>query len=113
MTNFEKIKSLNLEEMTLWLLYRVDCELCPAGVMCQPHTSCKVLIKEWLKTNNNFEKIKSFNLEEMTKFYVKINDCSSCPTPNFCFGKCQEKIRTWLASEKSDKLFDNNPVWAN
>lgn len=53
MTNFEKIKAMNIEEMAEELSFYIDCGLCPIGKDCTnkyPDLMCKDKIKILLKS---------------------------------------------------------------
>ena len=51
MTNFDKIKSMNIEEMAKFLSNVVYCEMCPVSKLCNEDTTyqeCPEKLKQWL-----------------------------------------------------------------
>ena len=50
MTNYEKIKNMNIEEMS-WLLARFkECRVCPITDDCRYYDTCLQGITEWLES---------------------------------------------------------------
>lgn len=51
MTNYERIKSMSVEELADFLEYisrTADCSCCPAYNFCELNIDCDELIKQWL-----------------------------------------------------------------
>lgn len=50
MTNYDRIKSMNVEEMAEFLFEYFDCDFCPMSAKCktQNYENCKKNIKRWL-----------------------------------------------------------------
>lgn len=47
MTNFEKIKQMTKEELTLFLIEKIDCDCCDID-SCKTFRDCKKSISKWL-----------------------------------------------------------------
>lgn len=61
-TNYERIKSMSLEEMAELMSNITDCYLCPAMKICHDDTTyqeCPAEFKQWLETETENEKAKS------------------------------------------------------
>lgn len=54
MTNFEKLKNMNMDELAEKLNESFACDHCPIGDFCDKinstHTSCMSVWEEWLKS---------------------------------------------------------------
>lgn len=63
MTNFEKIKSMGIEELAKELQGYTSCDFCPIGEFCygHPELSCVDKVKIWLESEvdeNEYARIK-------------------------------------------------------
>lgn len=57
MTNFEKLKRMNINEAAEWLWEHVNCDVCPVWAKCTKYKEsirvqdrCKVFMKEYLES---------------------------------------------------------------
>ena len=87
MTNYEKIKSMSIEEMAGFIEKNYKCERCVYNHNCY-HNDCKTGISEWLKIGRELKtECKHLDLYEICRNY----DCpamgESCPCneyPEIC-----------------------------
>lgn len=53
MTNYDRIKQMNIEEMSIMLdNFRLDCTYCPASNFCNESfkdEKCSNIVKQWLE----------------------------------------------------------------
>jgi hypothetical protein len=49
-TNYDRIKSMSVEEMAEFLFEYVDCDFCPVSELCKTknYENCKKSLKKWL-----------------------------------------------------------------
>ena len=62
MTNFDKIKSMNIEEMSEFLSNTVTCVKCPVSDFCDEDTTyqeCPERFKQWLLSESENAVLKS------------------------------------------------------
>jgi len=119
MTNYERIKTMKLDELTDFLACMVGllnpstCEGCPAYEKCKEqddaeYTSCIDSVRDWL-TGGGLEDIRAMSIVKLADFLGGIgrhifeeHNCCDCPAANECQEydvNCGEAFRHWLEAE--------------
>lgn len=49
MNNYERIKSMSIDEMAEYIDNYVNCGSCPAFLFCSKEFTCKKFIEQWLQ----------------------------------------------------------------
>ena len=121
MTNYERIKTMKLDELADFLEFRMldllnpnTCEGCPMREMCKEkdddeYTSCVDSVKEWLY-RGGLEELHVVSINDLADILGGIGhhifdemNCDDCPAAKECRERdaesCEQAFRFWLEAE--------------